>query len=269
MLTLVALIALSSPRSARAQSTATFGFENVSADQTTPFLGAAPDSGDMSFRADFTSYPDVNTFGVLSPFFDSYNAKFSGQLFGQSGGSNSTLTITFNRLVDGLSLDFAQNVRNEDPAGIIRVVTPYQTFDFPASAGTDIFQAGSLSIAGAIPFDTVQLVALHASGNPVAFIIDNLTVTSDQIAPDVRIRALIEQVQSLGLAKGIQNSLVVKLSAALSALSAGDTATAIAKLTDFINEVRAQSGKKITTAAAAALIEEATSIRTQLSTSSS
>lgn len=78
--------------------------------------------------------------------------------------------------------------------------------------------------------------------------------------PAVQIQGLIAQVTSLGLPKGTQNSLRVKLNAALASVNQGNNASARGQLGAFINEVSAQSGKKITAASAAALIAEAQAI---------
>ncbi len=68
-----------------------------------------------------------------------------------------------------------------------------------------------------------------------------------------------------GVKDATKNSLVVKLNAAQTALSAGDTATACARLLDFINLAKAQAGKKeLTAAQAAQLIADATRIRAVL-----
>jgi Tol biopolymer transport system component len=82
--------------------------------------------------------------------------------------------------------------------------------------------------------------------------------------PAERVADLISLVRSFNLPYGTANSLTVKLRAALDALEAGDTATACARLSDFVNHTRAQSGKKLTAAQANQLIEEATSIRALL-----
>src|ERR1051325_3553756 len=63
---------------------------------------------------------------------------------------------------------------------------------------------------------------------------------------------------------GIKRSLNAKLQAALDALQAGDTLTACSELQDFINQVNAQSGKKIPAALADSLIATADQIRNQL-----
>ncbi|HEY1403547.1 MAG TPA: hypothetical protein VGB05_05430 [Pyrinomonadaceae bacterium] len=82
--------------------------------------------------------------------------------------------------------------------------------------------------------------------------------------PAGRIADLNALVRSFNLQHGTENSLTVKLRDALNAFNAGDTAVACAKLADFTNHTRAQSGKKLTTAQATQLIDEANSIRAAL-----
>ena len=79
-----------------------------------------------------------------------------------------------------------------------------------------------------------------------------------------QISALINTVNSFNLAKGLQTSLDAKLKDALSAVNAGNTATACPDLTDFISEVHAQSGKKLTVAQANQLIAAAALIQAVL-----
>jgi dipeptidyl aminopeptidase/acylaminoacyl peptidase len=82
--------------------------------------------------------------------------------------------------------------------------------------------------------------------------------------PAERIGDLDALVRGFNLHHGTTNSLTVKLRAALDALNAGNTAAACAKLADFTNHTRAQSGKKLTAAQATQLIDEANSIRAAL-----
>jgi Tol biopolymer transport system component len=82
--------------------------------------------------------------------------------------------------------------------------------------------------------------------------------------PAERISDLDALVRSFNLPYGTTNSLTVKLRDALNALNAGNTAAACAKLADFTNHTRAQSGKKLTAAQATQLIDEANSIRAAL-----
>jgi hypothetical protein len=72
-----------------------------------------------------------------------------------------------------------------------------------------------------------------------------------------QIQSLIVQVESLGLPHGTENSLLAKLNAALASVNRGDSESARGQLGAFINEVSAQSGKKIPAQQAAALIAAA------------
>jgi len=82
--------------------------------------------------------------------------------------------------------------------------------------------------------------------------------------PDERLADLEEDIGNLGLGEGPRNSLTVKLQGAAESLAAGNFSAACGKLGAFINELQAQSGKKIPAGNAAALIEEAEAIRQQI-----
>lgn len=122
---------------------------------------------------------------------------------------------------------------------------------FLTTSGTINNVGGSFSVAGGNS-------TIHGDGDPGVVTFAQVT-TPTSLTED-----LIDLVRSYGLPKGTQNSLVVKLQAALSALSAGDTATACARLQDFINHANAQKGKKLTAAQADELIDGASDIRTLL-----
>jgi hypothetical protein len=79
-----------------------------------------------------------------------------------------------------------------------------------------------------------------------------------------QINDLAALVSSFNLPDGSANSLITKLQAALAANVASDTATACDSLTAFINECRAQSGKKLTADQATQLINAANQIKTGL-----
>jgi len=85
-----------------------------------------------------------------------------------------------------------------------------------------------------------------------------------QPEPRAEIETLKTMVSNLDLGFGITTSLHKKLAAALGALQADDTASACAALQDFMSEVSAQSGKKINSRSASALMEYAGAIRTLL-----
>jgi hypothetical protein len=78
--------------------------------------------------------------------------------------------------------------------------------------------------------------------------------------PAQLIQGLVAYVESAGLAKGIQTSLLAKLSSALSYLASGDISDAVQKINDFINEVNAQSGKHIASTAAAEMNSQAATV---------
>ncbi len=72
---------------------------------------------------------------------------------------------------------------------------------------------------------------------------------------------LRERVASYGLQRGIARSLDAKLEAALGAWESGETSAACGSLTAFLNEVRAQTGNKLTAAQAQQLTTAAHDIR--------
>ena len=76
------------------------------------------------------------------------------------------------------------------------------------------------------------------------------------------IEALVETIEGFNppLHHGTANSLLAKLNNALAELEAGDTAEARAIIGAFINQVEAQTGKKISQAQAAELIAAANAI---------
>ena len=75
---------------------------------------------------------------------------------------------------------------------------------------------------------------------------------------------LIALVRSFELKDGAENSLIAKLENALDALDDGDTTTACASLSAFVNEVQAQSDKKIPAAQANQLINSANQMKQEL-----
>jgi hypothetical protein len=75
---------------------------------------------------------------------------------------------------------------------------------------------------------------------------------------------LRERVASYGLQRGIGRSLDAKLEAALNAWQAGDSAGACSSLAAFLNDVRAQTGNKLSDAQAQQLSAAANDIRTQI-----
>lgn len=149
----------------------------------------------------------------------------------------------------------------------------FSSFSFTADffAGATLVESVTQDVI-VTPLDPVRLFAVEVDnpitrvvitvvGNPIGFAIAQVRYQSGQggDAPD-DIEELQDEVAGLGLPAGLANSLDGKLRAALDALAAGDTATACESLRAFVNEVRAQRGKKIPAADADALIAEVEAI---------
>jgi hypothetical protein len=94
---------------------------------------------------------------------------------------------------------------------------------------------------------------------------DSVTITATAGSIAAQIQSLIDQVESLGLPKGQENSLEAKLRAALASVQRGNESSARGQLGAFVNEVQAQRGKKIPTADADELIAAAQQIIAELS----
>ena len=88
----------------------------------------------------------------------------------------------------------------------------------------------------------------------------SVTITVVAQSPVALIESLIAEVKSLGLPKGLEQSLVSKLRAAEAALGRGQGKTATNNLHAFIHEVEAQRGKKIPRKDADNLIADAKQI---------
>ena len=92
-------------------------------------------------------------------------------------------------------------------------------------------------------------------------------VTVSATSAAVHVSGAAEQLDDLADAVagvGPGKSLTAKVAAIEDALADDDTAEACTTLNDFINEVNAQTGKKISTAVAASLIAQANGIRAAL-----
>jgi hypothetical protein len=103
-------------------------------------------------------------------------------------------------------------------------------------------------------------IPLPNNTQPLAVAVDaGLTTT-----PPPSIEHLIQEVTDKGLPHGTANSLLAKLNNAQRKVSAGNVAAACGSLGAYINEVQAQSGKKLETEYADALVLEATAVRDSL-----
>jgi hypothetical protein len=102
-----------------------------------------------------------------------------------------------------------------------------------------------------------QFIGLPMGTNPLAVAVDSgLTTASPPSIAD-----LIQEVEDEGLPQGIKRSLLAKLDGAQRKLAAGNVGGACGSLGAYINQVRAQTGKKLDPDYADALVLEATAVR--------
>jgi len=119
-----------------------------------------------------------------------------------------------------------------------------------------------------LTFDPETLEITAPSDNPgdITITVNGSTVVvapggGSFLTPDAAVDSLISDVEVLGLANGVEISLISKLNAAKKSLERGKDKAAAKQLTAFINEVEAQKGKKIVDLLAADdLISAATAI---------
>ncbi|MDP2728906.1 MAG: hypothetical protein Q8O55_00260 [Dehalococcoidales bacterium] len=147
-----------------------------------------------------------------------------------------------------------------------------------AAAGDSIvsyswsINSGALILSGITPVLTVaQINTLGVGVHPVSLTVTDefgstgiasttLSIIATPADPQEMTEDLIGVVSSLGLPQGIENSLTSKLSNVIKSLGKGQTDAAINQLNAFINEVQAQSGKKLSEAQASDLVDKAQDI---------
>lgn len=109
--------------------------------------------------------------------------------------------------------------------------------------------------------ETLEISAPISNPGPITIIVDGSPVVlapggSGSLSP-ATVDSLISDVKALGLANGIENSLISKLNAAKKSLERGKDKAAISQLNAFINQVDGLSGKKIDSVDANDLISAA------------
>jgi hypothetical protein len=120
----------------------------------------------------------------------------------------------------------------------------------PASGST--FAIGTTTV-------TCKVSDSDDSNSPVS---QSFTVTVNGAATQVK--NLISLVNSYHLSSSLQNALDNKLKDVLTAINAGQTATACSELTDFIGFVQSHTGKGLTTSQATQLIAAAKQVQAVL-----
>jgi hypothetical protein len=177
-----------------------------------------------------------------------------------TGGTEVHLSITGDQRDATISQDLI-SFESVDQNG-------YDTFVYDVRSGR-LFQVtntlldeklSDISICG----DTGRIVYVKVGNG--AFDVYAFTFQVPSVPADIedQLNDLIALIRSFNLPPGIANSLMRKLQNALDAVNASDTATACSLLNAFVNECQAQSGKKLTPAQSAQLINSANQIKTSL-----
>jgi hypothetical protein len=172
----------------------------------------------------------------------------------QSAGGTASRSVTIKRDVTppvlGLPAPLTVNATQVTGANVTYAATVTDNVD-PSPSLTCAPGSGTLFNIGTT---TVGCQAANAAGLSASG-----TFTITVLSPSQQVVNLIDLVNDLPSPPG--NSLTAKLQGILADINAGNTAGACTKLAAFINEVQAQSGKQISAADAALLIQAAQTIR--------
>ena len=152
---------------------------------------------------------------------------------------------------------------------VLGSTVPGETIDVTLLGDDGTVATVSLGTGFGLTFDpeTLEITAPAGNPGPITVIVNGTEVLLASggggfLSPEAAVDSLISDVEALGLANGIENSLISKLNAAKKSLERGKDRAAANQLTAFINEVEAQRGKKIAdpVSAASDLIAAATAI---------
>jgi hypothetical protein len=189
-----------------------------------------------------------------------------------NAGSNQTLTVIFTPTDTTSYATVRTSVTiNVNPAPLTVTANPQWKIAGEANPTFTVRFDGFVlgqdrsALGGTLTFSTTATInslpgtyyitpAGLTSGNyTIAFVPGTLTVLSYNQATT----SLLTHVDGAGLPQGTQSSLDSKLQSAISSFNGGATRAGVNQLGAFINEVKAQKGKKIDAALADALIAHA------------
>ena len=133
-----------------------------------------------------------------------------------------------------------------------------------ANGGTNSIGRADIDASGAV--SNIDQSFITGANNPAGVAVDGLTTPGPgpPPPPEPTIEHLIDEVTEQGLPAGIERSLLAKLESAQRKRDAGHIEGACGSLGAYINEVKAQNGKKLETAYAEALIADAMAVRDAL-----
>jgi hypothetical protein len=179
----------------------------------------------------------------------------------RSGGTIGSADVDANGGVSNINNSFISGASS--PVGV--AVDANDIYWANSGAGTighaDIDATGNVS--------NINQSFITGAANPAGVAIDSLTTPGPgppppPPPPEPTIEHLIDEVTEQGLPAGIERSLLAKLEGAQRKRDNGHTEGACGSLGAYINEVKAQNGKKLETAYAEALITDAMAVRDAL-----
>jgi hypothetical protein len=162
----------------------TFEAPNFAFGQPTPIINAPPNVGNPAFLTTFRDVADPGGATITNTTSFQPNNLMMGQFLFEPN-STGPLTLTFNRPVLSLMVNFAIDVSNFAPPGAISIVTPAGSATQNGANVGGTFQGGTLSFAGTSAFTTASLQGLSPIGGPTQIAIDNLNLTFRTQVPEI------------------------------------------------------------------------------------
>jgi Bacterial Ig-like domain (group 3) len=235
----------------------------------TPASGSAAATGNVTFADGSTTLATVALSAGVATFTTStlglgphtITATYGGDT--EHSGSSATLTQTIRRATSTTTLASSENPSLAGHAVTLTATVTGETGS-AAPTGSVTFTEGATTLAtvalssGGAAFTTSTLTTgshtiTATYGGDAEHTGSSATVT--QVVQDAATLLAILQADVSGIGSG--SSLLSKVQDATAYFNAGDIADACHTLDDFIRQVRAQSGKKLTPTQAARLIAEA------------
>lgn len=215
--------------------------------QRTPISNVAPNIGSSTFLASFSA--NTSYYSIVTQSFP----LFTGQILKSQCFCAQVMTITFNRPVYGVSLNFASVA----PGFILTL-----TSAVGSASATYGATGGTLTFLSAEPFTSIQL------GTGV-FAIDDLAIKTDPPTPEQAIALLMQDVVTIleegSLTQDQADGLMDKLATAATTLDLGNSRAASHQLAAFVNQVNAFiRARKISLEEGQSLIDAAEDIRARI-----
>ena len=212
-------------------------------------------------KGDFTFDPQPVTNGQLVAYLSNQTGENDIYFQPVTGGAETHLSIPGdqrNVSISGTLISFESQM----PSGN---TTEYDIFVYDINT-ENLYRVTNTAVNETLSDITMcSGIARIVYGAPgIDFDVHSFTFQPPSSTPEDQINDLIALVESFGLPRGPENSLITKLEDVLAAVEASDTATACSEVTAFMNECQAQSGKKLTADQATQLINSANQIRTNL-----